>query len=419
MRSVASVLLLAGLLSAAGQAHAQAVYAGATSRSEALTGAAAKVAASLGKATAGFGAVDLGAPATPDAPGPSRLEEIQRLLADARGRYLEGDFQEAVVQAAEAMKRFEERLAFTAAQDAWAAYAEVQLVRSLALRRLGKEREADDAFERLAALMPEYVPDPGLAPPKVASRYQAVLKGLQEKPKVALEVTSRPAGAEITVDGKQLGTAPAVFKDLLPGVHFVSVTLNGERFERRVVVLKGQEKLAADLGDPRSAAAKQLVATIAKPVDEASLGRLASSVADEAVVALVEPDRDALLVLAGRLKGGKLVAVTGQRVSSDLAGVDAAMAALAAAALTATADSFADGSSEGVAELRGRFLGPASAVAAGAPDEGGGAGLLIGAGVSAGVLVLVGAAAAVGVVLYLNRAPNPGGTDMIIDASRL
>ena len=412
----AALVVALGALTAAGEAAAQPVYAGAATRTAALGGAAEKVSAALGKAAAGFGAVDLSAPSG-KAEQTGKLEEIQRLLADARGRYLEGDFQEAVVQSAEAMKRFEDRFAYAPSTDAWAAYAEVQLVRALALRRLGKEKEADDAFERLAALLPDYVPDPGLAPPKVASRYQAVLKALQEKPKVAIDVASRPAGAEIVVDGRKVGAAPLVVPDLLPGVHFVGVSFGGALVTKRVVVLKGTEKVEADLGDPRAAAARQLVDAMANPIAEAGVVRLATSVADETVVALVEPDRDALLVLAGRVVGGKLAAVTAHRVPSTLEGVDEAMGTLAAASLTATSDGFSDGTTEGTGELRARFLAPSGAPPA---DEGGDAtgALVVGALVGGGLLV-VATGVVVGVVMWLNRPTNPGGTDVIIDGSRL
>src|SRR5690606_17151942 len=91
-----------------------------------------------------------------------RAEDLRRLLADARGRYLEGDFDGAIARSDEAVRRFEAGFAYEADEDAWAVWTELMLVRALALSREGRTRDSDRALAAIASARPAYVPDPGL-----------------------------------------------------------------------------------------------------------------------------------------------------------------------------------------------------------------------------------------------------------------
>lgn len=398
-----------------GAVRAEAVFVGAAARSASGEGLASRIGDALGKAFAFEGATDLTQDPAAMGAAQGRVEDLERLLGDARGRYLEGDFKGAIAQTSEGLRRFEEGFAYSGDEKGWRAWTELMLVRALAEGRLGAKDRADRTLAQIAAARPDYVPDPGLAPPKVASRYQAIKKRLKERT-VSLEVTSRPAGAEIVIDGRSVGLTPQELTGLLPGRHWVSLRLGDQRYDQRVFLKEGNKGLATTLSDPRRAPAEALRTALARGLSEAELVRLGGDVGDDTLVALVEPAAAEVRVLVGRVRGDGLVSVTALAVRDDLSDLDDAATLLASAALAAEGDSFAAGSGD-KSDLRRRFLGARVPAPAADEDDGGSLAWLVTGTVVAGV-VAAGAAAALAAVL-LNQPPNPGGTDLVIDASSL
>jgi len=392
---------------------AQPLYAGATTRTPALSSASAAVQASAASAFERLSISNVSKGPTPQVQ-PDRVEDLQRILSDARVRYLDGEFKEALDATDLGIGRFEEKLAFRATPDAWVAFGELMLVRALALRRLGREAESDDALTALAAAFPSYVPDPGLAPPKVAARYQAGLKKLRERQPVTLEIQSRPAGANVVLDGRALGVTPLVVKDLLPGKHYVALDYDGDRMERAAVFARPTEKISSELGDPRAKAARALLRALGTPIEEAALVKLARTVGDDVTSIVLVPEEGSVLVLAGRVRDGKLASVVGAAIPASLVGLDAALGALAVASREAKADGFTAGTTGDASTLRRRFL-AGGAVAAPTSDDGA-TWLNIG-GASAEILV-VAAAATIGTLAVLASQSDPNVV-VVIDASRL
>jgi hypothetical protein len=397
-----------------------AVFAGTAVRSDEASGAAQKVSAALAWAFESHAVSDLSAaPGGAERPGQS-TESLSRLLSDARGRYLEGDFDGAVTQATDAAKRFEQSLAYEPADEAWKTYAELMLVRSLALNRQGKRKDADRTLAELAALRPDYVPDPGLAPPKFASRYASIRDRLKKR-EVAIDASSRPAGAKVFVDGIERCIAPCQVPGLLAGRHYVSMRLGEQRKDQAVFLRDGSAQVAATLGDPRKQAAEALLLEVRRGGTAEALAPLAADAGAKVYVALLEPGAGEYRALLGRFAGGTLETVTGIVFSDDMSDLDDRAVRLADAAVAATGDGWVDAADLDAAEARRLFLNAAgsSATPGGGEGGGGGAGLWIGVGVGVGVVAVVAAAATVGVVLYLNQPPNPGGIDLVIDASQL
>lgn len=390
------------------------LFAGAVPRSAAHEGMSQKVGAAIGRAFEERGVRAVREPAPADARAPGRLEDLQRLLADARGRYLDGDFQGAVTQSADAARRFEETFAFEDNDEAWAVWTELMLVRALALSRQDKLRDSDRVLVSIASARPQYVPDPGLAPPKFASRYSAVRAKLQ-RTRVSLAVTSRPAGAAVLVDGRNVGMTPLDVSDLLPGRHFVSVRLEGERHDEALLVKKGSREVRAELGDPRRRAAERLRQALATGGSETSVIAAASDLAPETFIAVVEAGGSDVPVLLGRLRGGRLLSVTAGTVRDDLSNVDDVAALLAETAAASETDAWLEGGD--AAPLRERFLSSVNSPPGG--GEEGGIGPLVLVGVGVGAVAIVGAAAITGILLFVSQPANPGGIDVVVDASAL
>ena len=87
---------------------------------------------------------------------------------------------------------------------------------------------------------------PGAATPK---RAEAPRAGAGPWSRASLRVSSDPAGAEVTLDGRTAGTTPLVVPDLAPGPHDVAVTAPGYKTGRSQPTLAAgqQTALALDL----------------------------------------------------------------------------------------------------------------------------------------------------------------------------
>lgn len=406
-------------------AVAQGVYAGATARSERQMGISQKVSGALAKELGTHGIDDVTTSVKAEQPQ-GKIEDLDRMLKDARGRFFDTEFDEASKAAFNGMKRFEDGFAFTNNRDAWALYGELAFVRTMALQRLGQNAKADRTLALLAAVYPSYVPDPSLVPPKVASRFQQVVGRLNKMGTVNLSISSRPAGAEATVDGKVVGITPLDVPDLLPGPHFVSVTLGPDRAKEKVVVRKGTGSARFDIGDPRAGNARALVAALQRAQSPEAILDAAAQVETKSFAAVVLPAGGDIEVLLGRFDGDRLSAVSGTPVKDDLSDLTPAVERLAKASLEGVGEVWLprDGETSAQPEdLRGRFLGTNRV------GNGGGeidpvpeaefpvAAVAIGGGIVAAVI----ASAAIGYgIYYVATLPsNPGGTDLLIDSSRL
>ncbi len=396
------------------------VFAGVAARDPQLDGLAERLAVAVGAALERQGFVDLGSPPLPD-PEEAPDAVLKSALDDARARYLEGDFAGTQQRAADAATRFEASGAFRAG-TAWQSYADAMVLRSVSARRLGRDTDADEHLRRLATVAPSAKLDPDITPEKVAERWAELVAELWAKPRVHIEVVTTPPGAQVVVDGKAAGRAPVVVRDLLAGIHFVAVSADGERRERRVTVSAGSARVDEQVGEPRNEPARALRMAVAAPVAEAALLAKAGDLGDDVVVgALVQDDQGSLFVLARVSSGATRLVGTRVHGKSDAkARADDAVAALTKGVhgwlgegpATPGAVLFqarAAWASEASAD------GPAEGATAPEPGDGGGAWWVLG-GVGASVLVLVAVAAVGGAVIATEAAKE---LKVTVDASKL
>jgi hypothetical protein len=401
-------------------------------RDPALSGLAEKITTSMSTAYAQQRIATVGPRQDKDTGPPVKLDDLKRLVGDAQGRFFDGDFEGAVEQATEGIKRFELKFAYSDNEDAWSTYSELQILRVLALKRIDEDKKAEEVLEALCAQRPSFIPDPSVVPPKTVSLHREVLDRLKKKAKNAkpLKVVSRPAGAQVVIDGRKVGVSPVEVADLLPGEHYVLVSVGEERFEEKVTVGAKGKLLEAELGDPRAGAARQFNDRLRLRTPVASLEGMANKIAPSVLTAVISRAGRRVEVLVGRFDRGRLEAVTGTTVADDLSDVDQLASALAQVSRVATGDASIDGVPNPT--LRERFLGDADRPEIELRDPGKEADpdsnlttyLLIGGGVAAAVAVIavVGAAAGGGGYYYFTYGPGAGpneGTDIVIDASRL
>lgn len=426
-RAILAPVVVAGILLCAwaGSVAAAPVYAGVAARDPALEAQAERIAIALGQALDKRGVVDLGSPPLPDAvDGPDAI--LDQLLAASEKQLLDGDFGVALAKADEAIARFEGSGAFRAG-PAWTSYARALLARSLALRRLGKEGESDATLSRMASLLPKFVPDPGMTPPKVTQRHQQLLDEVKAKPRVEIEVQSEPQGADVVVDGEAAGRTPIVVRDLYPGTHFVGVSMEGERIERKLNVTSGTGRVSERIGDPRGAAIRVLRTHAAQASGEDHLLDAARDVGDDVVIGALLADATSAdagpLVVVGRARDGKLVVVAGARLDKKVQ---------ASAHATELADAILDGKGGWLGDAHtsatpeevllkglpsGTVLGPEGGPGPGpAPgvDDEGPPWVLLGVGAGVAAAVITGT-----VVLVLVSAQNANKVEVTVDASNL
>jgi hypothetical protein len=397
------------------------VYAGVAARHPGLDARAERAAVALGQALEKRGALDLGSPPLPDTGG-APDGALAGLVAAGRAKYLEGDFNAALDKADDAIERFEATGAFRSGSP-WASWGAALVIRALALRRLGKEADADAALARLASVMPSAVPDPEITPPKIAQRHQQLLLELKGKPRIQIEVTSVPEGAEVVVDGRAVGRAPIVVRDLLPGDHFVALSREGERAERKVTAREGVVRVEERVGDPRTIAARALRTALSSTSSAEEILKKARALSDDAIVGALVPSREAALLVLARAHAGELQ-VVGARIEKT-ASIDARAEALAEALYAGEAGWIEEGGAPSALEAGEQqatpldvLVGRAPSASAGGPpgvedEEGSGAWVIVGVGLGAAAAVAIGVAGA----LLLNDASKR--VEVTVDASKL
>ena len=113
---------------------------------------------------------------------------------------------------------------------------------------LNDELGAAAAFQSHHALRPETPPDASLYRPFVLRAYESLAVATLAGARRSLQVTARPAGATVWLDGKPRGQAPMTVSGLLPGRHYLRIVA-GARSVQQVVDLGNEGRVVgADLG---------------------------------------------------------------------------------------------------------------------------------------------------------------------------
>lgn len=114
---------------------------------------------------------------------------------------------------------------------------------------LGKKAEGLRVFKTLLALNPKAKLDPMLFPPSLFSVFGKAYKELKKKPKGKILLDSDPSGANIWLDGRQMGLTPKRLSGLLPGRHTLRLVHSGYQDTGEMVELAAgaQKKIELSL----------------------------------------------------------------------------------------------------------------------------------------------------------------------------
>ncbi len=102
----------------------------------------------------------------------------------------------------------------------------LHLYYGLALLAQGNTRQAAGEFRQAVALRPELTLDTKRFPPDVVSTFTATKRQLLSGSPVQVQFQSKPAGAEVWLDGRRLGNSPLT-APVYPGTHYVRFDKEG------------------------------------------------------------------------------------------------------------------------------------------------------------------------------------------------
>ena len=190
-------------------------------------------------------------PAAPPAPPPSdstqrELQAAQDLLARATAEFEGPQQSRSIVILDEMITRLETlRREGTLTPRGREVLAQAYELRGRAYYNIGLQEKAADSFRSLIQLQPQYALSKEKVSPKIVDYFNSVKKALVGY----LAVSSKPAGAKVTLNGEFLSLTDFFPLEVLAGEYTVEVTREGYRTETRTLSIapKATETLQVDL----------------------------------------------------------------------------------------------------------------------------------------------------------------------------
>lgn len=189
------------------------------------------------------------APATSggsDAPtgDPGAGPKAEKLIAEAKEAMEESEFERAVKLLERAAKTLEDN--GDAVPDL-RLLPEAYLQAGVAYFRDGMEDEGDDMLNRAVHYDPERKLDPSDYPPIFIRVFDRARFNVLRRPRARVEVKAT-TGSQVLLDGRNLGKAPLVMTDVLPGWHWIRVERPGESPKVKKLRIRSKKTTVVDFG---------------------------------------------------------------------------------------------------------------------------------------------------------------------------
>ncbi|MBN2498077.1 MAG: PEGA domain-containing protein [Deltaproteobacteria bacterium] len=162
-----------------------------------------------------------------DAEGP---REARAALDGARDAFLAVRLGEAVMRARRAIELYGQ---CHAALDSYEEIAAAHVFLGVLELELGHRDAARGHFHQALAIDSDFRPDPAVVPPAALEAFSAARKTLFRARRGALTIRTRPAGADLWLDGSPLGRSPTRLEHILPGRHYLRARLDGHLSQDR------------------------------------------------------------------------------------------------------------------------------------------------------------------------------------------
>lgn len=153
--------------------------------------------------------------------------------------------------------------------------SEAYLQLGIAYFRDGDEDQANDALSQAVHFMPQRELEETEYPPIFIRAYQRVRFDVLRRPRTTIEVRAAP-GAQVLLDGRNLGKAPLNLTEVLPGTHWVRVERAGQPPEAKKLLVRAKNTILVEFSGATGADDKPDDAPVG------SLGAIARNALDKA-----------------------------------------------------------------------------------------------------------------------------------------
>jgi hypothetical protein len=177
-------------------------------------------------------------------PRPLKSEdEIKGQLASAETSFYANQFPKAGQQVNDALKDIS---VLPAGGKRWALFVRAQLLRSIVALGAKDNATAEQAFETVLRMDPKHQMDPDFFSPSTRSQFDKARTAVGNKKRVPFQVRSTPAGADVYLDGYNIGRTPLDTK-LVPGKYLMRLGKDGLTSFDRTVTVDGLATTQVDL----------------------------------------------------------------------------------------------------------------------------------------------------------------------------
>lgn len=179
-----------------------------------------------------------------DAPtgDPAAGAKAEQLLSRAKSAVEESEFAGAIKELKSAVRLLEEN--GDAVPDL-RLLPEAYLQLGAAHFRDGSEDEGDDMLNKAVHLDPERELDPADYPPIFIRVFERARFNVLRRPRASIEVKAAK-GAQVLFDGRNMGKAPLVLREALPGNHWIRIERPGEPVQVKKVSLRANKTMIAE-----------------------------------------------------------------------------------------------------------------------------------------------------------------------------
>lgn len=185
-----------------------------------------------------------GAPRAQDAPtgDASAGKKAEELIHRAKSAVEESEFATAIKELRNAVRLLEEN--GDAVPDL-RMLPEAYLQLGVACFQNGNEDEGDDMLNKVVHLAPDRTLDPAEYPPLFIRVFDRARFNVLRRPRATIEVRAAK-GAQVLFDGRNLGKAPVILKEALPGNHWIRVERPGEAMLVKKVSVKSGKAMVVE-----------------------------------------------------------------------------------------------------------------------------------------------------------------------------
>lgn len=216
--------------------------------------------------------------ATTPAVGPTRdeakLTEARKRVASADELLKKLKFKQAATELEKAIALFEAQHAFIEFNDLLDAYLSLAVARI----RLNQEEEGEKLLATVVRLDPDRTLDPEKYPPVFIRMFERSAKKVKRAERGSLLVEPATAGATVFLDGREVGKAPLLIKDVIKGAHYLKVQPRGGKLWADGVVIESgkQATVRPQLGESNGVASELAAIMSRNVIDLALLERVAA-----------------------------------------------------------------------------------------------------------------------------------------------